>query len=55
MLPTNDIREICEIFSTNNYDSLYQEVHKLLKLYLIVPVASAGAEWSFSILRRVKS
>ena len=55
VLSTNDIRGICEIFSTNNYGSLYPEVHKLLKLYLVVPVASAGAERSFSTLRRVKS
>ena len=55
VLPTNDIQGICEVFSTNNYASLYPEVNKLLKLYLVVPVASAGAEQSFSTLRRVKS
>ena len=37
----------CEIFSTNNYALLHPEVHKLLTLYLIIPVAGIDAESSF--------
>ena len=55
VLPKKDIQGICEIFSINNYASLYPEIYNLLKLYLVVPVASAGAERSFSTLRRVKT
>ena len=55
VLPSNDIKGLCQVFGANNYASLYPEVHKLFKIYLVVPVASAGAERSFSTLRRVKS
>jgi hypothetical protein len=54
ILPRTDIQGICEIFRVNNYASLYPQIHTLFKLYL-VPVASAGAERSFSTLRRVKT
>ena len=55
ILPKNDIQGICEIFRINNYASLYPEIYNQFKLYLVVPVASAGAERSFSTLRRVRT
>ena len=39
----------------NIYKSLLSEVHKLLCLYLTVPVYSATAERTFPALRRLKS
>ena len=53
VLPSNDIKGLCQV--VGNYASLFPEVHKLFKIYLVVPVASAGAERSFSTLHRVKS
>ena len=44
VLPSNDIKGLSEMFGTKNYSTLYPEVHKLFKVYLVVPVASAGAE-----------
>ena len=38
------IKGISQVFSAKNYASLNPEVHKLLGLYLVVPVASAGSE-----------
>ena len=38
----------------SNYASLYLQIYDLFKLYL-VPIASAGAEWLFSTLHRVKT
>ena len=55
VLPSNDIKGLCQVFGANNYASLYPEVHKLFKVYLVVPFASTGAERSLSTLRRVKS
>jgi len=34
--------------------SMFAEIHKLLTIYLTVPMTSATAERSFSTLRRVK-
>ena len=50
-----DIQGICEVFRMNNYASLYPDIYNLFMLYLVVPIASAGAERSFSTLRRVKT
>jgi len=35
--------------------SLFPQVEELLRLLLVVPAPSAGAERSFSLLRRIKS
>jgi hypothetical protein len=34
---------------------VYDEIHKLILLYLTVPLSNASAERSFSCLRRVKT
>ena len=36
-------------------DSMFSEVHKLLRIYLTVPITSASAERTFSTLRRLKT
>ncbi len=34
---------------------MFSEVDKLLRLYLTVPVTTTTAEWSFPVLRRIKT
>ena len=50
------ISTLCEVMNTmrDSKDCLPQ-IHKLLKLYLSVPLGSATAERTFSVMRRVKS
>ena len=51
-----NIRTICEAFNkTPVTKTLLEEVHKLLQLYSILPVASATSERTFSSLRRLKT
>ena len=51
-----NIRTICEAFNkTPVTKTLLGEVHKLLRLYSTLPVASATSERTFSSLRRLKS
>ena len=51
-----NIRTICEAFNkTPVTKTLLGEVHKLLRLYLTLPVASATSERTFSSLRRLKT
>lgn len=47
------IRTVCEAMSTLAYRAMLPEVHRLLRLYLTVPITSSTAERSFSTLRRV--
>ena len=47
-----NIRTVCEAFNKNAVTkTLLEEVHKLLRLYLTLPVASATSERTFSALR----
>lgn len=51
-----NIRTTCEAFNkTPVTKMLLGEVHKLLRLYLTLPVASATSEHTFSSLRRLKT
>ena len=51
-----NIRIICEAFNkTPVTKTLQGEVHKLLRLYLTLPVASAISERTFPSLRRLKT
>ena len=51
-----NIRTICEAFNkTPVTKTLLGEVHKLLRLYLTLPVASTTSERTFSSLRRLKT
>ena len=50
------ISTICDIFNSCDFaKTMLPEVHKLLKVYLTIPVTTATPERSFSSLRRVKS
>ena len=60
--PTQGIRNItkittiCEIMNSSDLGkSMFTEVHKLLTIYLTVPMTSATAERTFSSLRRLKN
>lgn len=48
------IRSVCDAMNAqNSFKSLLSEVHKLLRLYLSIPITSATAERTFSVLRRL--
>ena len=50
------IDTICEIFNICSFaKKMMSEVHRLLSLYLTIPMTSATAERSLSALRRLKS
>lgn len=51
-----NVRTICDAMNSSPVvKSLLGEVHKLLRLYLTVPVTSATSERTFSALRRLKN
>ena len=48
------IRSIYSALNANpSYKLIMSEIHKLLRLYLIVPVTSATSERTFSVLKRL--
>ena len=47
------VRTICEAMQANMNRELLSEVHKLIRLYLTVPITSATSERTFSVLRRL--
>ena len=49
------ISELKTLFVANNFQQLYSQIFILLKIYLTLPVTSAGAERSFSVLKRLKN
>ena len=50
------VQTICNFFKEQpGVKSLQSEVHKLLKLYLTIPVTTSTAERSFSALKRIKT
>ena len=54
MKKVTSVRTICEAMNSQSiFKSMLPEVHKLLKLYLTIPVTSATSERTFSALRRV--
>ncbi len=38
---------------TPSYKRIFSEVHKVLRIYLVVPVTSATSERTFSVLKRL--
>ncbi|CAF3876981.1 unnamed protein product [Rotaria sordida] len=47
---------ICEVLKSMDIGKqMFSEYHKLIKLYLIIPVTTATAERAFSTLNRLKS
>ena len=47
------IRTVCDALMENSYKHMLSEVHKLLRLYLTIPVTSSTSERTFSTLRRL--
>ena len=48
------VRTVCEAMNTSNaYKSMLSEVHKLLRLYLTIPIASSTSERTFSAMKRL--
>ena len=50
------ISTICEILNSGHHGKvMLSEVHRLLRIYLTVPMTTATAERTFSTLRRLKN
>ena len=50
------VSSVCELFETCQFPkTMLEGVHKVLLLYLMIPLSSATAERAFSSLRRLKS
>ena len=50
------IQTLCDILNTQScLKTLLSEVHKLLKIYLTIPVTTASSERNFSALKRIKT
>jgi len=47
------IRTICSAMATSSHRSTFSQIHKLLRLYLTVPITSATSERAFSSLKRL--
>lgn len=48
------VQTVCDAMNTKEtYTSVLSEVHKLLRLYLTIPVTSSTAERTFSVLKRL--
>ena len=48
-----NICTVCTAMTSSNYWSTFKEVHKLLHLYMTVPITSATFEKAFSTLGRL--
>ena len=49
------VDDLITLFSEHSCHLMLAEVTKLIKLYLIIPVSTANAERSFSVLRHTKN
>ena len=50
------VSTVCDILNTCEMGKeMFKEYHKLIKLYLTIPVTTARAEHSFSTLNRLKN
>ena len=50
------IQTLCEVFNLQStFKILLSEVHKLLRIYLTIPVTTSTAERNFSALQRIKT
>jgi len=50
-----DLNNVIKNFVENDLKSFYQEIFKLLKIYLTIPISSAEAERAFSVLKLLKT
>ena len=48
------VQTLCDVLNTR-FKTLMSEVHKLLKIYLTIPVTTASSERNFSALKRIKT
>ena len=50
------ISTLCQVFNTCSFGkTMLNQVHKLLQIYLTIPMTTATAERTFSTLRRLKN
>ena len=50
------VQALCDVFNKQaSFKTMLSEVHKLVLLYLTVPVTTATAQYSFSGLKRIKT
>ena len=55
-LKVTNVRTIAEMLrNVSTAQEMFSEVHKLVKLYFTIPITTATAERSFSVLRRIKT
>ena len=58
-IPTKQVTRVqtlCEVFNQQrSLKTFLTEVHKLLKLYLTIPVTTSSSERNFSALKRIKT
>ena len=48
------VHTVCEAMNMSNaYESMLSEVHKLLRLYLTIPIMSSTSERTFSAMKRL--
>lgn len=50
-----DMNIVIEHFDSNGLKLIYEEIFKLIKIYLTVPITSAQAERAFSVLKILKT
>ena len=50
-----DLNNVIKNFVDNDLKCFYQEIFKLLKIYLTIPISSAEAERAFSVLKLLKT
>ncbi len=50
-----DLSNVIKNFVDNNLKSVFKEIFKLIKIYLIIQISSAEAERSFSVLKLLKT
>ena len=49
-----EVQTVCDAMNTNEtYKSVLSDFHKLLRLYLTIPITSSTAERTFSVLKRL--
>ena len=49
------MNKLIDHFVENSLKSMYEEIFKLLKIYLTIPISSAEAERAFSVLKLLKT
>ena len=51
----NDQQKMINDFVENNLKNVYEEIYKVFKIYLTIPVSSSEAERAFSVLKLIKT